>query len=157
MDKRHTHTHTQQTRAVIFDIYVKYGLSEYLKIEEIKLRKAFILYLDANNLYGWAMSQPSPVGGFSWMRTMPTEKQIMSWQVNRKTGFILEVDLEYPQELHDYPLAPETTQVPGDWYSPYQQALARELGLTKDKTEKLLLTLRDKEKYVSTTATSSST
>ena len=76
----------------------------------------------------------------------------MSWQAKRKTGFILEVDLEYPQELHDrhnnYPLAPETTQVPGDWYSPYQQELARELGLTEDKTEKLLLTLRDKEKYV---------
>ena len=80
------------------------------------------------------------------------QKQIMSWQAKRKTGFILEVDLEYPQELHDrhnnYPLTPETTQVPGDWYSPYQQALASELGLSKDKTEKLLLTLRDKEKYV---------
>ena len=38
--------------------------------------------------------------------------------------------------------------MPGDWYSPYQQELARELGLTKDKTEKLFLTLRDKEKYV---------
>ena len=113
---------------------------------------SYILYLDANNLYGWAMSQPLPVGNFRWMQTMPTEKQITSWQAKRKTGFILEEDLEYPQELHDrhniYPLAPETTQVPGDWYSPYQQALARELGLTKDKTEKLLLTLWDKEKYV---------
>ena len=113
---------------------------------------SYILYLDANNLYGWAMSQPLPVGNFRWMRTMPTEKQIMPWQVKRKTGFILEVDLEYPQELHDrhnnYPLAPETTQVPGNWYSSYQQALARELGLAKDKTEKLLLTLRDEEKYV---------
>ena len=113
---------------------------------------SYILYLGANNLYGWAMSQPLPVGNFRWMRTMPTEKQIMSWQVNRKKGFILEVDLEYPQELHDrrnnYPLAPETTQVPGNWYSPYRQELARRLCLTKDKTEKLLLTLRDKEKYV---------
>ena len=113
---------------------------------------SYILYLDANNLYGWAMNQPLPVGGFKWMRTMPTKKQIMSWQAKRQTGFILEVDLEYPQELHDrhnnYPLAPETTQVPGDWYSPYQQALASELGLSKDKTEQLLLTLRDKEKYV---------
>ena len=50
-----------------------------------------ILYLDANNLYGWAMSQPLPVGNFRWMQTMPTEKQIMSWQAKRKTGFILEV------------------------------------------------------------------
>ena len=113
---------------------------------------SYILYLDANNLCGWAMSQPLPVGGFRWKQTMPTEKQIMSWQAKRKTGFILEVDLEFPQELHDkhnnYPLALETTQVLGDWYSPYQQALASELGLSKDKTEKLLLTLRDKAKYV---------
>ena len=113
---------------------------------------SYILYLVANNLYGWAMSQPLPVDNFRWMRKMPTEKQIMSWQVKRKTGFILEVDLEYPQELHDkhnsYPLAPETTQLPEDWYSPYQKELARELGLSKDKTEKLLLTLKDKENYV---------
>ena len=60
---------------------------------------SYILYLDANNLYGWAMSQPLPVGNFRWMRTMPTEKQIMSWQAKRKTGFILEVDLEYPKYI----------------------------------------------------------
>ena len=70
---------------------------------------------------------------------MPTEKQIMSWQVERKTGFILKVELEYPQELHDkhnsYPLAPKTTQVPEDWYSPYHQNLARELGLSKTKSK----------------------
>ena len=77
---------------------------------------------------------------------------MMSWQVNRKTGYILEVDLEYPQELHNkhnnYRLAPERTQVPEEWYSPYQKELARELGLSKDKTEKFLLTLRDKKNYV---------
>ena len=46
----HTHTHTQQTRAVIFDIHVKYGLSEYLKIEEIKLRKALNAKFEGNSL-----------------------------------------------------------------------------------------------------------
>ena len=97
----------------------------------------YILYFDANNEYGWAMSQPLPVGNFRWTKRMPTKKEIMSWQVNRRTGYFLEVDLEYPQELHDkhnsYPLAPETTQVPEEWYSPYQRELARELNLSKDK------------------------
>ena len=113
---------------------------------------SYIIYLDANNEYGWAMSQPLPVGNFRWTRKLPTEKEIMSWRVNRRTDYFLEVDLEYPQELHDkhnsYPLAPETTQVPEEWYSPYQKELAEELSLSKDKTEKLLLTLRDKKNYV---------
>ena len=69
----------------------------------------YITYLDANNLYGWAMSMPLPKSGFHWKRVMPTEEQIMKW--NAKKGWILEVDLEYPEELHDahnsYPLAPE--------------------------------------------------
>ena len=38
--------------------------------------------------------------------------------------------------------------MPEEWYSPYQKELARELSLSKDKTEKLLLTLKDKENYV---------
>ena len=124
----------------------------YLHDYDPEKETIYMVYFDANNLYGWAMSLPLPVGNFRWARKMPTEKQIMSWQVKRKTGYILEVDLEYPQELQEehnsYPLAPERTQVPEEWYSPYQQSLARELGLTKDKTEKLLLTLRDKKNYV---------
>ena len=62
----------------------------YLQYYDPDKETSYILYLDANNLYGWAMSQPLPVGNFRWMRKMPTEKQIMSWQVKRKTGFILE-------------------------------------------------------------------
>ncbi|KAL9987123.1 hypothetical protein ACROYT_G001374 [Oculina patagonica] len=73
--------------------------------------KKYIMYLDANNLYGWAMSKPLPKSGFRWKRVMPTEKEIMRKKESAKTGWILEVDLEYPAELHDahnsYPLAPE--------------------------------------------------
>ena len=71
-------------------------------------------YCKANNPYLHDYDpdkETSYILHFRWMRSMPTEKQIMSWQVKRKTGFILEVDLEYPQELHDkhnsYPLAPK--------------------------------------------------
>ena len=71
----------------------------------------YITYLDAINLYGWAMSLPLPNKHFHWKRVMPTEEQIMKMKWNSKKGWILEVDLEYPAHLHDahkdYPLAPE--------------------------------------------------
>ena len=71
----------------------------------------YITYLDANNLYGWAMSLPLPKKGFHWKRVTPTEEQIMKMKWNSKKGWILEVDLKYPAQLHeahnDYPLAPE--------------------------------------------------
>ena len=62
----------------------------------------YLGYFDANNLYGYALSQPLPSGGFKWM----TKAQLKRWE---KLPCILEVDLEYPKELHDlhndYPLA----------------------------------------------------
>ena len=68
----------------------------------------YIQYLDANNLYGWAMSKPLPTHGFKWMKTSELE----TWELY---PCILEVDLEYPKELHDlhndYPLAPEQIEV----------------------------------------------
>ena len=85
----------------------------------------YIQYLDANNLYGWAMSQKLPTGDFKWM----TRKHLDKWTEH---PCILEVDLEYLQELHDlhddYPLAPERLMV--------------------DKVEKLIPNLNSKEKYV---------
>ena len=68
----------------------------------------YIQYLDANILYGWAMSNPLPTHGFKWMKTSELE----TWDLH---SCILEVDLEYPKELHDlhndYPLAPEQIKV----------------------------------------------
>ena len=85
----------------------------------------FITYLDANNLYGWAMMKPLPVGDFKWM----DEKELENWE---DTPCILEVDLDYPRDLHDlhndYPLAPERLKIGG--------------------VEKLIPNLWDKEKYI---------
>ena len=85
----------------------------------------FVSYLDANNLYGWAMKKPLPVGGFHWM----TGDELWNWM---DYPCVLEVDLEYPEELHevhnDYPLAPERLKI--------------------NKVEKLIPTLLKKEKYV---------
>ena len=97
----------------------RYGKAnnKYMKDYNEKESTNYIMYLDANNLYGHAMSQYLPTGGFRWM----TEKQINNMNLGKykedsKKGFILEVDLEYPKELHDlhndYPLAPEKVKGP---------------------------------------------
>ena len=114
--------------------------------------KNYVTYLDANNLYGCAMSLPLPNSGFHWKRVMPTEEQIMKMKWNAKKGWILEVDLEYPEYLHDahngYPLAPEKRATEPWKMSEYQLRLMADLGLEPPNTEKLVLTLEDKNNYV---------
>jgi len=56
------------------------------------------------------MSQDLPTGGFDWM----TERELTDWRIFSKgegAGCILEVHLDYPDELHDFPLAPENIKV----------------------------------------------
>ena len=112
----------------------------------------YITYLDANSLYGWAMSLPLPKSGFHWKRVMRTEEQIMKMKWNAKKGWIMEVDLEYPEELHDahngYPLAPGKKAMEPWKMSEYQLWLMADLGLEPPNTDKLILTLEDIEKYV---------
>ena len=112
----------------------------------------YIMYLDANNLYGWAMSKPLPKRDFKWKGVMPTEEDIVKKKENAKNGWILEVDLEYPKELHEehnsFPLAPEKKQVKNEWMSEYQNSLIKDLDLKPPKCNKLLLTLQDKNSYV---------
>ena len=102
----------------------------------------YVTYLDANNLYGWTMSLPLPKKGFHWKRVMPTEEQIKKMKWNSKKGWILEVDLEYPEELHDahnsYPLAPEKKAIKPEQMSEYQRRLMAGLDLTMPNTEKLV-------------------
>ena len=93
-----------------------------------------ILYLDANNLYGWAMSQPLPTGGFRWVEDCDgLAGTIKDQPADGAEGYVLEVHLEYPQELHDehnaYPLAPERMVVQKKWMSEYQHGLQLYLSL----------------------------
>ena len=110
---------------------------------------SFLQYLDANNLYGWAMSQPMPTGGFQWI---DYSEQILQTPADADHGYTLEVDLEYPASLHaehnDYPLAPEKLKVEKHWMSPYQQNLIQELGVTSFTCEKLVPSLMPKTRYV---------
>jgi hypothetical protein len=79
--------------------------NEYVSVYDAKAPSTFIKYLDANNLYGWAMCLPLSTGNFKWM----DEHELRTW---RSMPCILEVDLEYSEEVHDlhndYPLAPES-------------------------------------------------
>ena len=63
----------------------EYMGTEFDPAEETK----FISYLDANNLYDWAMSKQLPTSGFKWM----TDNELDDW---KHLSFFLEVDLEYP-------------------------------------------------------------
>ena len=108
-------------------ISTRYGRAnnKYMQEYDPSLPSKYITYLDVNNLYGWAMSKRLPTHGFKWMKQV----QLENWE---SFPCILEVDLEYPNDLHDlhndYPLVPERLLMNG--------------------VEKLIPNLYNKEKYV---------
>ena len=62
----------------------------------------YIMYYDANNLYGWAMEQYLPTGGFQWLSQADIDCfNITDISDENEKGYILEVDLEYPPHLPD--------------------------------------------------------
>ena len=88
-----------------------------------------------NNLYGCVMSQCLPISSFKWVKNIDKIKQkLMNIKSNSSTGYVLEVDLEYPQELHDihndYPLAPEKISIPKEWLSNYCLKIANAHNIT---------------------------
>ena len=93
----------------------------------------YIMYFDVNNLYGYAMQKPLPYGGFKWLEDVENFN-VQMIDDNSNKGYILEVDLAYPENLHhlhsDLPFCPEHKKPPGS------------------KCKKLLTTLHNKEKYV---------
>ena len=133
----------------------RYGKAnnKYMKEYDDKEPSKYNMCLDANNLYGWAMSQYLPTGGFRWM----TEKQInkinlAQYNEDSKKGLILEVDLEYPDELHNlhntFPLAPQKVKVTEDMLSDYCKNIAEKYNISTGLVHKLIPTLNNKEKYV---------
>ena len=116
----------------------------------------FVNYLDANNLYGLAMSMKLPIGELKWIKKILNKKMIMDWNENDDNAYILEVDLEYPKEIHDltsdYPLAPENMKVEEQFLSKHQRELHRHYYNGKEakdeKQPKLILSQKDKTNYV---------
>jgi len=110
----------------------------------------YITYLDANNLYGVAQSQPLPVGDFQFLTSDEISTfNLMSVAEDSPTGYIVDCDLEYPSNLRDshsdYPLAPEHLTVTKDMLSPFAQHL---VGQGWAPTKKLIPNLYNKSHYV---------
>ena len=141
--------------------------NKYMKNYDDKLESIYIPYLDANNLYGWAMSQPLPYGKFKWLTpdkiellenacgvqsTPRSTEECVDQYATDKFGYILEVDLEYPEELHDlhndYPLAPTKVNTSDLVLSDYCNKIINKLELKRGNYEKLTPTLHNKTKYV---------
>ena len=95
-----------------------------------KSESSYLEYLDTNSLYGWAMSQPLPTGGFKWVDV--NSNKISELATRTDKGYVLEVDVSYPKELHnphnDLPFMCERMEING--------------------VEKLVPNLRDKKNYV---------
>ena len=109
--------------------------NKYMKKYDKNIDSSYIEYLDANNLYGWVMSQNLPVNGFKWMKQKKLSKFsddfIKNYDENSNEGYFLEVDIDYPKELFnlykDLPFLPESKKV--------------------NKVEKLICSIENKEKY----------
>ena len=89
------------------------------------------MYLDANNLYGWAMSQKLPMNGYKWINFFSkfNEDFIKEYDKNSDIGYFFEVDIDYPEKLFnlqkDLPFLPKRKKV--------------------NKVEKLICSIEDKE------------
>ena len=104
-----------------------------------------------NNLYGWAMCEYLPYGGFKWVKNV--NRFDVNW-ISEKSeiGYFLEVDLEYPDNLHelhnDYLLAPEKLAVSSDMLSKYCKEIADRYKIKVGDVKKLIPNLGNKTKYV---------
>ena len=111
----------------------------------------FITYLDKNNLYGWAMSEYLPYGEFMWLENVDGF-DVNSVNEKCDTGYFLEVDIEYPDELHelhnDYLLALEKLAVSSDMVSKHCKGIADEYKIKVGDVTKLIPNLGSKTKYV---------
>jgi len=115
-------------------------------------KESFITYLDANNLYGWSMSEKLPLKDYKWNTEEWNQDKVMNIDINGDTGYIFDCDLEYPEHLHDkhqdYPLAPENLEIQYEMLSDYNKECLDLFGQKFTKSNKLCATVKNKTNYV---------
>lgn len=109
--------------------------NKYMCTYDDSKESRYIMYLDCNNLYGYSMMQHLPIQGFQWTEDEFDAVKIQKIANDAEIGYIFEVDLDYPETLHDlhnvYPFCAENKLVPNSKTS-----------------KKLLLTFGSKKNYV---------
>ena len=121
----------------------KHVIADNKYINETTKNNKYLMYLDANNLYGVSMIQSLPYKNFKWSDNLTLNKI--------QTG-IYEVDIEIPTNLHnkfkDYPVCPEIKNIPENNLSEYQNYLNNKLNIKyNEKDKKLILDLLPKKNY----------
>ena len=120
--------------------------------DNVKPRK-YIVYLDPNNLYGYEMSHNLLYSEFKWLNKKEINRfSLNSLAENSSIGYMLEVDLDYPDDLHelhnDCPLAPEKLEISQSMFQKYCCSIAEAYGTKIGGVNKLITNLGNKNKYV---------
>ena len=127
--------------------------NEYCSDYDSENLKTCITYFDINNLYGHAVSQYLPYANFKWVKNADEiEQNLTKIKSNSSTGYILEVDLEYPKNLYcehnDYPLAQEKINIQKEWLSDYCLKIANEHNINIGTVKNLVPNKMNKRNYV---------
>ena len=127
--------------------------NKYMQSYDDKKSSKYITYFDANNLYGWAMSQYLPYSGFKWLKENEIDKfWLNSFSEDSSGAYILEVGLEYPDELHElhnyYPSAPEKLEISHNMLPKYCSNITHKYYIKIGDVYKLVPNLGNKSKYV---------
>ena len=127
--------------------------NEFCTDYDPKKPKVYIKYLDMNNLYGKAMSEYLPYRGFeSFKVNNESVNRVLNTGDNSLHGYFLEVDLEYPKELHDInndlPMTPEKIKVAEEMLSLLQLEIKNNYDIKVAGVNKLIPNLYSKRNYV---------